>query len=166
MDIKTIGNKSKEIITKFKYPLILLLIGLSILLIPDNKVEQSHSNVPKQENIKYQIRTEQLSEILQTVEGAGRVHVLLSVAAGEKTIYQTNHNSSDAGTDVKIETVIVSDSQRNEAGLVNQINPPVYLGAIVVCEGADSPAVKLAITQAVSKITGLGADSICVLKMK
>ena len=166
MDIKTIGNKSKEIITKFKYPLILLLIGLSILLIPNKKVEQSNSIVPKQENSNYQIRTEQLSEILQTVEGAGRVHVLLSVAAGEETIYQTNHNSSNAGTDVKIETVIVSDSQRNETGLVNRINPPVYLGAIVVCQGADSPAVKLAITQAVSKITGLGADSICVLKMK
>ena len=166
MDIKTIGNKSKEIITKFKYPLILLLIGLSILLIPNKKVEQSNSIVQKQENSNYQIHTEQLSNILQAVDGAGRVHVLLSVATGEETIYQTNHNSSNAGTDVKIETVIVSDSQRNETGLVNRINPPVYLGAIVVCQGADSPAVKLAITQAVSKITGLGADSICVLKMK
>jgi hypothetical protein len=40
------------------------------------------------------------------------------------------------------------------------------MGAIVVCQGADSPSVKLAITQAVAKITGLGTDEICVLKMK
>ena len=63
-------------------------------------------------------------------------------------------------------TVIVTDSQRCESGLIRQINPAAYKGAIVVCQGADSSAVRLAITQAVAKITGLGTDNICVLKMK
>ena len=49
---------------------------------------------------------------------------------------------------------------------VQQVLPESYRGAIVVCQGADSPAVKLAIVEAVSRATGLGADSISVLKMK
>ena len=73
---------------------------------------------------------------------------------------------SDSGNSAKTETVIVTDGQRTESGLVSQVNPPSYLGAIVVCQGADSPAIKYAITQAVAKITGLGTDAICVLKMK
>jgi stage III sporulation protein AG len=36
----------------------------------------------------------------------------------------------------------------------------------VVCQGADDPVVKLLIVDAVSKVTGLGADKISVMKMK
>jgi stage III sporulation protein AG len=43
---------------------------------------------------------------------------------------------------------------------------PQYLGAIVVCQGADRSDVRLAIVEAVSALTGLGADKISVLKMK
>ena len=41
-----------------------------------------------------------------------------------------------------------------------------YLGAIILCQGADHADVKLQITQAVSRATGLGTDRISVLKMK
>jgi stage III sporulation protein AG len=40
------------------------------------------------------------------------------------------------------------------------------MGAIVVCQGGDQPTVRLAILDAVSKVTGLGADKISILKMK
>ena len=53
-----------------------------------------------------------------------------------------------------------------ESGLIRQINPPAYLGAIVVCQGADNNTVRLAIVEAVSRATGLGADKISVLKMR
>ena len=43
---------------------------------------------------------------------------------------------------------------------------PTYLGAVIVCQGGDSPTVKLAIVEAVSNATGLSADKITVLKMK
>ena len=39
-------------------------------------------------------------------------------------------------------------------------------GCIVVCEGAESAAVRLAVTQAVERYTGCGSDRITVLKMK
>ncbi|MFR6424441.1 MAG: hypothetical protein ACLUNO_01710 [Oscillospiraceae bacterium] len=39
---------------------------------------------------------------------------------------------------------------------------PQYLGAVVVCDGADAPQVQLAVTQAVAQFTGLSTDRISV----
>ena len=39
-------------------------------------------------------------------------------------------------------------------------------GCVVVCTGADSPAVRLDVTNAVAAYTGLGSDKIRVMKMK
>ena len=39
-------------------------------------------------------------------------------------------------------------------------------GCVVVCAGADSPAVRLDVTNAVAAYTGLGSDKISVMKMK
>ena len=62
--------------------------------------------------------------------------------------------------------MIVSDSARAESGLVQQILPPTYQGAVILCQGADSAAVRLALIEAVSNATGLSSDRISVLKMK
>lgn len=39
-------------------------------------------------------------------------------------------------------------------------------GAVVVCQGADQPGVRLDVTNAVTAYTGLGSDKISVIKMK
>lgn len=39
-------------------------------------------------------------------------------------------------------------------------------GAVIVCDGADSAAVRLSVTNAVTAYTGLGSDKIWVMKMK
>ena len=167
MDIKSTANKLKTTIEKYKYMLLVLLVGLGLLLIPENKQSET-TQIQATQRETERVDEKELSDILQTVEGAGQVRVMLSVAAGEKTIYQTDQDISGIGENnkSKTETVIVSDAQRNEVGLIKQIDSPVYLGAIVICQGANSPTVKLAITQAVSKITGLSTEKICVLKMK
>lgn len=167
MEIKPIIQKTKSLILKYKYAIVVLLIGLCLLMIPEkkeNNIEQPTEI--KENNLKVEVDT--LSEILQTIDGAGCVRVLLSIASDERTQYQTNQDisTSENNSNSKIETVIITDSQRNEAPLIAQKESPIYRGAIVVCQGADSPAVKLSITQAVSKITGLSTDNICVLKMK
>lgn len=105
---------------------------------------------------------ERLEQILCAVKGAGRVEVLLSYAAGERTVYQTD---TDSGAE-RSDTVTVTDADRNQTGLVSQVVPPVYQGAVIVCQGAGDPTVRLAIVDAVSKYTGLGLDQISVLEMK
>ena len=167
MDIKKLSGGLKGLIGKYKYAVIVLVIGLGLLLLPEKSVSTPQVQEESKPN-STAIELESLTEILQSIQGAGEVQVLLSVANGATTVYQTNADistSADGGTS-QTETVIITDSQRNESGLINQINPPTYLGAIVVCQGADSPAVKLAIVEAVSKITGLSTNQNCVLKMK
>lgn len=167
MDAKGFANKLKGVVTKYKYAAIILVIGLCLLMLPEKETKEDIGQIT-QKPVSKTIEADALSEILQSVNGAGKVQVLLSVASGERTIYQTDTNTSSSGDNnsTQTQTIVITDSQRTETGLIAQVNPPTYLGAIVVCEGADSATVRLAVTQAVAKITGLGADSICVLKMK
>lgn len=169
MEIKDIMNRIGVFIKKFRYAIIVLLIGVLLMMWPSGEKEEIAPNadplISVSEPIKIQ---EELANILSQVSGAGRVEVFLTEAEGEQTLYQMDLDVSTDGTSNKTEesTIIVSDSQRTETGLVRQILPPKYQGAIIVCDGADSPSVRLAIAEAVSKITGLGTDRICVLKMK
>ena len=94
--------------------------------------------------------------------------MLLTVKTGETTVYQTDEDTStsETGSSIRKETVIITDSDRNQQALVVQVLPPDFMGAVIVCQGADNASVRLAVVEAVSKATGLGADRITVLKMK
>ena len=101
------------------------------------------------------------------MHGAGKVEVLLTRSAGEEIIYQTDQDSNidDTRKTIKNSTVTTSDSNRNQTGLIRQINPERYQGAIVLCQGASDPNICLAIVDAISKATGLGANNISILEM-
>ena len=43
---------------------------------------------------------------------------------------------------------------------------PQFRGALVVCQGGGDPAVRLAVIEAVSALTGLGSDKISVVKLQ
>ena len=149
---------------KYKWAVLVVGVGIVLLLIPSPSNEKNSNVIPEQTGNILSVE-ESLEEILTQIQGAGKVKVMLTEAVGEETIYQ-NDTSGSESTGGKRDTVIISDAQRNELGLVRQINPPVYLGAMVVCQGADSPAVRLALVEAVSTVTGLSSDKITVLKMK
>ena len=48
--------------------------------------------------------------------------------------------------------------------VVTQERYPQYRGALVVCDGGGVDAVRLQVIEAVSALTGLGADRIAVVK--
>jgi stage III sporulation protein AG len=145
-----------------------LLVGIVLLLIPEKEETPTQATViPAQEHHTLSVEA-QLSELLSLIQGAGNVRVMLTVSLGEEILYQTNTRTSTngSGADTASDTVTVTDAQRNEGGLIRQVNPPIYLGALIICQGADNPTVRLAITEAVARITGLGTDKISVVKMK
>ena len=109
-----------------------------------------------------------LSNLLSQMAGAGRVKVLLTEATGEQIFYQEDRDTSDSDQSqtTRTDTVIVTDGTHSQEGLIRQVNPPTYLGAVILCQGADQPSVRLAITEAVANATGLGYHKITVLKMK
>ena len=154
-------------IQKNKYVVLVLLIGIVLMLLPSKKEDTAQVESTTKEVSILSVE-ERLTQILQQVEGAGEVQVMLTEASGEETIYQANEDQSqnDTLSSIQKDTVTITDSKRNEQGLIRQQNPPKYLGAIVVCRGGDKPSIRLAIIDAVSKVTGLGTDKISVLKMK
>lgn len=169
MDIA--GSYKKVILftKKYKYVALVLLLGVLLMILPvgNKNVEASKKESTECVQVETSVSV-QLESVLSKVYGAGKVSVMLTVAAGEETIYQTNDdisNTNDQNSYQK-DTVTVTDAERNQNGLIRQVNPPTYLGAVIVCEGADDPSVRLAIVNAVSKVTGLGTDRIAVLKMK
>ena len=169
MAVKGFDKKISAFLKKYKYVFIVLFIGLALMSFPNKSTETKElSQSPESTLPEKTSASEELARILSQVQGAGDVQVLLTVAAGEETLYQTDEEyatSSDSES-TQITTVTISDAQKDEQGLIRQINPPVYMGAIIVCKGADDPQVRLAIVTAVSNATGLGADRITVLKMK
>lgn len=162
MDINNIKNKLLPFVQKYKYVVLIILLGIIMMLIPGKKKTTAVS-APVQ-YVNQQSVQDDLESILSHVKGAGKVKVMLIEATGSETIYETNYDQSE--TDSKKQTVTITDSNRNESGLVKQINPPRYGGAVVLCQGAGNSQVRLAIIDAVSKVTGLGADKIAVLIMK
>ena len=163
MEALKISSKIPEIFHKYKYILLVVAIGIGLMLIPEPSKEDVVQNTT-QEHAKEDNLETQLVMILSQVKGAGRVSVMLTTAMGEQTIYQSDIDKSDS--QLREDTVIISGEQRAEKGLVSQIIPPKYLGAIIVCDGADNATVRLAILEAVAKATGLGTNQISVLKMK
>ena len=161
MDLRAVGEKVTEGFKKYRYVILVLVLGIGLMLIPTGK--QERTGVTQSQVEKMDISSE-LEHILCRIKGAGDVQVLLTQSAGEKTVYQTDEDASESGR--RSETVLITDSDRKEQGLVQQVLPPRYQGAVIVCDGADDPAVRLAIVEAVSDATGLGADRISVLKMK
>ena len=167
MEIKNISVKIKNMLSKYKYVLIILAVGLVFMLIPTEKktnTKEVQTNII-QNDVSI---NDELCNILKCIDGAGDVRVMLTLSCGKETIYYESEDidTADSGSSVRKNAVIVTDSNRNQTGLIRYVGSEKYLGAVVVCEGADSAYVRECIMDAVSKATGLRSDKIAVLKMK
>ncbi len=167
MELKEQKNRLIAFAGKYKYVLLVLALGIGIMLLPVGKNE-THTQVIPTEGAKQESDIcAQLEDILSAVQGVGKVEVMVSIASGASTVYEKDETVTSGENGSKdSQTVIITDGNRGENGLIQQMNPPRYLGAVVVCQGADRADIRLWIIEAVSKITGLGADRISVLKMQ
>ena len=160
---KSVLNKLKP----YRYTILILLLGIVLMLLPgkQNAVAEDPIELP-QENEPAQLE-HRLERLLCQIDGAGAVRVLLTLESGAEATYQTDRQRSSKGEEQELteETVLVSDNGEQKP-VVIKTTYPVYKGAVVVCQGADSASVKLNIVRAVSSLTGLGSDKITVVKMK
>lgn len=152
-----------ERLKQYWYVTLVILIGLFLLWIPTESTPEPSVEEAEPSETETTLQ-EELSQLLSGVSGAGKVTVLLTQAKGEETLYQEDTRISD--TESQNDTVVITGSDRTQTGLIRQVIPPVYQGAVVLCQGADSPQVQLAMVEAVKCATGLTADCITVLKMK
>ena len=143
------------VIKKYKYTALILLLGVGLMLWPQTGEKPQENTACENPNLEVRLET-----LLSQVEGAGEVRVLLTYAKGISYEYQTDQKS-----ETETETVLVSNGGTQTPVTVTT-QYPTYQGALILCQGADSAAVRLDIIEAVSDLTGLGSDKISVIKMK
>lgn len=160
MEIKHSIEKLIAVLKKYRFVCIVVLAGILLMMLPIGESEKNMEQ-PNKETTQEPTMETRLTNILSQIRGAGKVSVMLTVAAGEETVF-----ASDQSGNGQKDTVTVTDKDRTQTGLVVKILSPCYQGAVVVCQGADDANVRLAIAEAVSSLTGLGTDKITIVKMK
>ncbi|MBO7251498.1 MAG: hypothetical protein J6V25_02605 [Oscillospiraceae bacterium] len=163
-----IKDKQQAVHLLKKYGCMLLVLIAGLILMATSETENQIQESSEPAIAAEETLEDSLENILSLIQGAGKVQVLLTQKEGKLTLYQTDEDSSYGSQtqELRTQTVMVRDSQKEETGLIRQTIAPIYRGAVVVCQGADDPKVKLAMVEAVMDATGLPSNCITVLKMK
>lgn len=158
----------REMWGKYKYILLLCLAGIALLLLP---AEEKSTNTAGEQteaaeelSLGWSDLEQRMEEALSQLEGAGKVRVVLTLKEGPRQVLaqegKVGENSHETST------VLINQGSGYQSAVKLQELAPEYLGALVVAQGADDPSVRLAISQAVSALTGLGTDKITICKGK
>ncbi|MBD5118779.1 MAG: stage III sporulation protein AG [Clostridiales bacterium] len=156
-----------KLLEKYKYVLIILGLGLILLLWPTGEKKQAEESADHSALEEFDLAAleEKLSQTLSQVEGAGKVTVALTVKSGMEQVPVTDRSTSvtERGNSLEEKTVVIGTGSGQEM-VVRVQRYPQFQGAVVVCQGGDRADVRLLLTQAVSALTGLGADRIAICK--
>ena len=166
----------KEALAKFykklygyRYAALVLLAGVCLLLLPtraEQKKDETEAVLAESEDEWLHSMERQLSKTLSHIEGAGALHLMLSVEQGMEKRFKEDKEIEDGeytGTR-RYETVVLSGSDRSESLVLETQSYPIFRGAVVICEGGDDAKVCLQIMEAVKVLTGLSSDKITVVK--
>ena len=166
--MKIPGNvRIPELLKKYRYPALILALGVLLLIWPAGKRTETAQEVPEPTEEAFDLDrfTEQTRALLSRVEGAGEVRLLLTLADGGRREYLLDHRESQdaSGSQLQRQAVLVSGGGTQQPVEVARTQP-AFRGAVILTPGADSPAVALRLKEAVSSLTGLGMDKITVIK--
>lgn len=157
---------------------IILLIGVMLLLF--NKTflnDNNHEKDIKKQEYEYEdlnsAMEEKLERILEKIDGAGRVKVMVTYENSKEyvTLSDTKSNVSNEGGDEKKNisdektTVMVKKSGEQTPFIKNEINPQIR-GVLVVCDGAKNDQIKLNLKKAVCAALNTKMHKVEIMPMK
>ena len=166
-------EKGKGLLARYGYILIVAAVGALLLLIPSggDKKGETKAEVTAETTQTLAAQEEQMEQILSHIEGVGTLHLMLTLASDgtvELARDTVQKYSGDPQTpddyEKQTKTVLTGNGNGIESAVVTQRSAPVYKGALVVCSGGGDDAVRLAVTQALTVLTGLGSDCIAVVE--
>lgn len=111
------------------------------------------------------------AQILSSVEGAGKVEVIINYAStSEKVPAMLTQSSSQTRSDGGNTTQNSSQESQEVAksgqeAFILKENLPEVQGVVIVAQGAGNPAVRIALTDAAKTLFSLDLSKITVLKM-
>jgi len=148
---------------KYKYILAVCAVGLVLALWPWGSEVEPPPTATQEETYSPDALAAAITEAIETVAGVGDAQVLLTVRSGYEQVYAYNQSGQAGSTQVQLVTLSGGGAQ---TAVVRKVLSPEFMGAVVICQGGDSPKVQLALTQILKALTGVSADHIVVTKMK
>lgn len=163
-----LAEKLRASLHRYRLVWFVILVGLILLLIPTGSREKEKTPDPAQTASTFDLADTEarLAQVLSQIDGAGKVTVMLTVRDGPRQILAQDQQRGEVSGGERTETVVLSRGSGSQETVTVQELYPSYQGALLVCDGGDDPQVRLKLTQAVSALTGLGADKISISKGK
>ncbi len=167
------NGKIKELLDRIKTDrrlTVIVLLGLSgILLLTFSELkpkETQQSDEPdKTADIsQYEENLEaRLSELISSIDGAGRAKVMITLDSGDENVYATEDKSGEKSYE---KSYVVIKQNGDENGILLKIAEPEIRGVAVVCEGAGSAEVRQEIINTVTAVLNVGTNRVNISKMK
>ena len=169
--LSQLRGQAAQLLRKYRIPLLVFLLGVVLALVPGRtKKAEAQQLTTETADTVFDLSAvqKQMEALLSAIDGAGRVRLMLTLSSGERVVYQTDSRTVTASgsTTQETQTVFRQPGGSEKEPAVQSTVYPTYQGALVVCDGAERASVRLAVTQAVSSLTGLGSNKIAVVKMK
>lgn len=164
--VKSTGRWAWRKLGAYRLVFLVILAGLVLLLLPEGKEKTPSAQCAPAETFHLEQTEQKLAQALSKIDGAGEVTVLLTVKTGTRQVLAQDLDSEGAEGGQKTQTVVLAKGSGQEETVTVQEIYPQYQGALVVCGGGENPQVRLALTQAITALTGLGADKISISKGK
>lgn len=151
---------------KYRLVLLIVLAGLLLMLLPGGSGQETEEVRQERETFSLEETERRMEEILGRIEGTGKLQLMLTLKSGSQLYLAEDTDESADGEEVQVqrETVTLHRGSGYEDVVITRQIYPMYQGALVVCQGADKAAVRLAVTEAVAALTGLSSDKITVVK--
>ena len=150
--------------------LVLLLVSEFTSTNSSDSSEKPNGYVSSENYIKEQ--EEKLKELLEAIDGAGEVEVMITLESCYENVYLKDKNlKTESGNgDFKEESdetyIMAKTSSNTQEGVIIKVYEPVVKGVAVVASGGESEKVKMAIIETVSAVFNIDSTNISVEKMK
>lgn len=156
---------------RYRYAAAVVLLGVILMLLPGGEKSAEKEERAQGDFDRLALQSE-MEEILSGIEGVGKLHLMLTVAGGEEkelaqdaSREQTQRSEAAGEYSEKRETVVLGSGSSAQV-VITANRYPAFVGALVVCEGADSASVRLQLIEALQALTGLSSENISIVKGK
>ncbi len=156
--------KVLSFLEKYKYFAIIILVGICFMILTPN-YSSEEENI-EETNFSIDEMEQKLEDILSEIYGVGKVSVMLTTKGTSEGIYVKDEEKNAENGEQNLQTIVISQGGGGETPIKIMDIYPEYLGALIVCEGADNSAIKLEIINAVSSLCDIKSDKITISKMK
>lgn len=169
--LRAVQEKVVPLAVKYRAVLIVLLAGVLLLVSGGRGTQETAASADATEGetaFDLAAFEQTLCDKLAAVDGVGRVELMLSLEQSGEAVYAVNTRQTtgmDSSQSYESDLTILSDGSYGEKPVTVKNLLPTFRGAVVLCDGADNAQVRLAVTQAVSTVCGIGTDKVTVLKM-